>query len=165
MEILNWTIEEVQRSLPAVPTNADIERVEDLFLSEFGVCPEVCPLEHRFAPGVYMREVVMWDGAFVIGHEHRTEHFNIVLAGEACVLIDGKVKWVHGGDSFVSKPGVRKILMITEETRWATVHANPDDERDIDKIEARTIIKSPTYLRHEQEALLNCAQSSIASLL
>jgi quercetin dioxygenase-like cupin family protein len=165
----HWSIERVKMALPVNPTNEDIESVEWLLLAKFGKQNDLCPLTHRFTPGVYWREIFMPAGAFLIGHEHRTEHFNVILKGCAEVLINGELKWVEEGMNIVSRPGVRKILFIHQDMKWATIHANPDDERDIEKIEARTIIKSRTYLNFEerakQEALVNHAQSSISALL
>src|SRR5690242_10473496 len=79
-------------SLPSAPcicgdqSNAAIERLEAQLLSE----PQLpAPVTHHFAPGVYMREIFMPAGAFVIGHEHRTEHLNVILTGRASVMMDG----------------------------------------------------------------------------
>lgn len=129
----------------ALVSNAFIERVEEnlLHLPQIGM-----PLTHRFAPGVYLREIFMPAGTFVIGHEHKTEHFNIVLTGRARVLVDGVVREVGAGEVFVSKPGVRKVLYILENMRWQTVH--PTDETDISKLEELLIIKSPSFIRSEE---------------
>jgi hypothetical protein len=60
------------------------------------------PLVHRFAPGVYLREVAMRVPVgekflFVIGHKHKTEHFNIVLSGRVRVAqIDEEGRIVDG---------------------------------------------------------------------
>jgi hypothetical protein len=131
-------------------TNREIERLEGALLHLEQV--EV-PLTHRFAPGVYMREVVMPAGAFIIGHEHKTEHLNIVIAGRVSVLMDGKVEHIAAPSTFVSKPGIRKVLYIHEETRWATIH--PTDETDIPALEDMLITKSESFLAHER-ALDDC---------
>lgn len=110
--------------------------------------PVECPLRHLFAPGVYVREVTMPEGAFIIGHAHKTEHFNFVLSGRARVLIDGAVREISAGEVFVSKPGVRKMLLILETMRFATVH--PTEETDIAKLEDIHIVKSPAFLDYEE---------------
>jgi quercetin dioxygenase-like cupin family protein len=115
------------------------------------------PLTHRFAPGLYFREIFMPQGALVIGHEHKTEHFNVVLTGKAMVQIDGKVEIIAAPSVFVSKPGIRKVLYILEDMRWATLH--PTDETDIAKLEDLLIIKSPVWqaAHDELHALVNFA--------
>jgi hypothetical protein len=106
------------------------------------------PLKHQFAPGVYFREILMPAGTFVVGHEHKTDHFNVILTGRARVLIDGVVEELAAPAVFRSGPGVRKVLYILEDMRWATIH--PTQETDVDKLEAELIVKSPTFLRQKE---------------
>ena len=112
------------------------------------VLPQVdVPLTHRFAPGIYMREVVMPAGSFIIGHKHKTEHFNVVTKGRALVRMDDSVEEIVAPCVFVSGAGVRKILLIVEEMTWATVH--PTTETDQAKLDELLIEKSETFLDHE----------------
>lgn len=122
-----------------------IEQVEKRLLQ----FPQVqTPLTHRFAPHVYWREIEMPAGCIVIGHRHKTEHFNVVLTGRARVMMDGVVEEIVAPTVFVSKPGVRKVLYILETMRWATVH--PTDETDQDRLVDELVIKSETYLQHHK---------------
>jgi hypothetical protein len=120
-------------------------------------------LTHSFGPGVYMREILMLKDTMLIGHEHKLEHFNIVLSGKALVLMDGKVEEIVGPCYFKSGPGVRKVLYILEDMRWMTVHPNVDDERDIEKLEERQVRKSETFLQFDElmaaQKLQLCAES------
>ena len=64
---------------PAAPfTEADVERLEAAFLQEQQVD---CPVHHHFGPGVYVREVVLPTGSYIIGHRHNSPHLNIMLEG------------------------------------------------------------------------------------
>ena len=99
----------------------------------------VCPVTHRFQPGVYLREIFMPAGAVVVGNVHRAHHQNIVLTGMADVEIEGERRVIKGGDVFESHAGARKFLKIIEDMRFITLHENPDNERDIDRLEARMI--------------------------
>ena len=101
------------------------------------------------APGVYLREIWMPRGAFIIGHEHRTEHFNIVAKGAALVVVNGHVERMQAPYCLVSCVGVRKILLILEDMVWYTVHPNPQNIRDEDVLEEMMIVKSRTWLDHE----------------
>ena len=103
-----------------------------------------CPVTHTFAPGVYLREIFMPADTIVVGHEHKTEHVNIVLSGRALVTIDGKTEEIVGGDTFVSKAGVQKALLIVEDMLWVTVH--PTEETDLKKLENLLINKSEAYI-------------------
>ena len=126
----------------------DLEKLEGQLLN----LPQVeCPLVHKFANGVYYREIHMPAGAFIIGQQHKTEHFNIILSGRASVLIDGVVQQIKAPDSFISGVGVRKVLFIHEDMRWVTIH--PTDITDVDKLEALLVEKSETFKKHELEKL------------
>jgi hypothetical protein len=127
-------------------TNDRIESVEAKLLA---MPQRECPLMHKFAPGVYMREILMPRGTFIIGHQHNTEHFNIVLSGRAAVMIDGNLHYVEGPCIFVSQPGVRKVLYILEPMRWATVH--PTDLTDLQQLEDTLITKSASFKAFEAD--------------
>lgn len=108
------------------------------------------PLKEVFAPGVYFREVLMPAGSLIIGHQHRTEHLNIISEGAALVSMDGVVQRIEAPCVFVSKPGVRKVLLIERTCRWATVH--PTDTTDPSTLRAELIIESDAFQRHKLEA-------------
>ncbi len=124
--------------------NHRIEQIEEKLLS----LPQVeCPLRHEFSPGVYMRTILMPRGVFVIGHEHKTEHFNIVLRGRAAVMMDGQLHHIQAPSMFISKPGVRKVLYIYEDMEWATCH--PTHLTDLGQLEETLITKSPSFKNYE----------------
>ena len=94
---------------------------------------EDCPVTHGFAPGVYLREIFMPAGTYVIGKEHNTEHFNTILKGSAYVMIDDNVEFMVAPMSFVSHAGCRKVLYIVEDMIWQTIH--PTEETNIEVLE------------------------------
>ena len=108
-------------------------------VNEMSAIPQVdCPLKHYFAPGIYVREIFMPAGSVVIGKIHKTEHFNIIQKG--CVTLhnaDGSKEILTGPLTFVSKPGVQKVLYIHEDTIWSTVHKT--ENKDIESLEAELI--------------------------
>lgn len=138
-------------STVSVSINDQIENLERELLN----LPQLeCPLKHNFAPGVYMREITMPAGSFIIGHEHLTEHFNVVLTGKARVMIDGVIEDLIAPSYFISKPNVRKVLYIVEEMKFATIH--PTDETSVEVLENTLIRKSNSFIKHEEaKALLN----------
>jgi len=128
------------------PIAARIESIE----AELLRLPQVdCPLVHRFAPGVYLREIFMPAGTFIIGQQHKTEHFNIILRGRARVSIDGVVQIIEAPFTFVSHIDVRKVLYIEEDMVWQTVH--PTNETDLGKLEEQLIVKSASYQKHVED--------------
>ena len=133
-----------------VPTTfvRNVEQLEAACLK----MPQVnCPVTNLFAPGIYWREMAIPAGTFAMGHKHKTEHVNVMLSGRVRVLVDGNVEELSAPQVFVSPPGTQKLVLALEDTRWANVHANPDDLRDMDLLEARFIEKSATHLAHHAE--------------
>jgi hypothetical protein len=123
-----------------------IESIEGLLLK----LPQVdTPLNHAFAPGVYLRQITMPKGAFVIGHEHKTEHFNVVLSGHASVYMDGLIQEIKAPAIIKSNSGTRKLLFIHDTMIWATIH--PTEETNLEKLEEELIVKSETFKVHEKE--------------
>ncbi len=123
------------------------DKVEEFESSLFAYEQPICQLSHFFAPGVYLRELTMPADSVIVGHEHKTEHFNIITKGRAMVIQDDvEVLEIKAGDIFVSGPGVRKMLHILEEMTWTTIHVT--EETDMDKLEEELIIKSPTWIKN-----------------
>lgn len=117
------------------------------------------PLTHHFSPGIYLREIFMPAGTVVIGKIHKTEHFNIILAG-ACLIVhgDGRREELRAPYTFVSQAGVQKVLYILEDCLWQTVHANPAEERDVELLEEQLTFPLPAdpleLLSQQQKELL-----------
>jgi hypothetical protein len=97
---------------------------------------------HHFSPGVYVRELFIPKGAILTGKIHRHAHLNIVPRGDISVLTEHGIKRVTGPCTLMSSPGIKRAGYAHEDTIWMTVHANPDDERDLAKLEARFIAPS-----------------------
>lgn len=115
--------------------------------------PQVeCPVVHRFAPGVYLREIHMPAGTMVIGHKHKTEHLNIILQGRCRVIIDGAVVEIEAPHTFISQAGAQKVLNVLEDTIWQTVH--PTDETDVQTLESMLVEPSESKLTHEERKAL-----------
>lgn len=126
-----------------------------VLMREFGTAAQLeCPLKHYFAPGCYIREIFMPADSIVIGKIHRTEHFNIIQKGRVTIIHDDYSRdELKAPVTFVSKPGVQKILYIHEDTVWSTVHLT--NETDIAVLEALLIEPAdyPVFARPEIEEL------------
>jgi quercetin dioxygenase-like cupin family protein len=119
-------------------------------------CLEVrdTPTEHRFSDGVYIRVMECPENCIVVGHLHTTEHENFVLEGSATVIINGQRVDVQAGDIIKSNKNIRKVAFAHQKMRWATVHPNPDNERNIEILEARTLDKKAAEAVYEDEISL-----------
>ena len=48
----------------------------------------ICPLEHSFSDGIYVRKIFIPKGVFVVGKIHKHDHPNFLLEGEVSVLTE-----------------------------------------------------------------------------
>ena len=113
-----------------------------------------CPVRHAFAPDVYLREIFMPAGTVVIGHEHKTEHFNVLLKGKCRVIMGDEVHELEAPCTFVSGAGIQKLVNVLEDCIWQTIHSNPDNMQDIEILEDRFVNKVEASLTSEQERKL-----------
>lgn len=121
------------------------------------------PVTHRFAPGVYLREIFMTADSIVIGRIHKTEHFNILLQG-ACYIVhdDGSREELRAPMTFVSKAGAQKVLYVLEDMRWQTVH--PTNETDLEKLEEMFVEPVPEHIA-EQLAITAHSAGDVEKLI
>lgn len=148
----------VSANAQELTTPEDLEILESHMLD----LPQVeCPVVHHFGPGVYIREVTLPQGALAIGHAQRHKHLNIMLTGSvAMVGDDGQIKTLKAPMIFVGKPG-RKFGYVVETCTWQNVYPNPDEERDVDVLEAKWLDKSQTWQTYnvaKQLSLINARQ-------
>ncbi len=104
--------------------------------------PSDVTLNHRFAPGVYIREITMPAGMLIIGKIHRHAHANFISKGKVAVITEGAgYEILEAPMTMISEPGTKRVLVTYEETVWSTIH--PTELTDLDEIEAEVI--APNY--------------------
>jgi len=118
--------------VPDLDQVKQIKRLEECILDNF----EGCEIEwiHRFAPGMYSREMIVEEDTLITGAIHKTEHISVFLEG-AMIVPDGD------GDSImieapmveICQPGAKRVGIALERCRWITFH--PTNEQDIRKCE------------------------------
>jgi hypothetical protein len=100
-----------------------------------------CPLTHKFASGIYVREIFIPKGTCIVGKIHKHDHPNFLMKGEVLVITEQEGKQhLKAPLSMISKAGTKRIVLALEDTVWITVHAT--DETDLEKIEEIVIAKS-----------------------
>lgn len=109
--------------------------------------PQVkCEVFHRFAPGIYVREVSVPAGTLAVGHWQKTEHLNIMLKGRVTVLNDdGTTSELVAPMIFVGQPG-RKVGYIHEDMVWQNVYATT--ETDVERLEEMYLDKDAVWDEH-----------------
>jgi hypothetical protein len=111
-----------------------------------GPTVEIEPV-HRFAPGLYVRELTVPAGCVIVGKVHKHESVNILVKGSALLACDGRVEKVSAPLTFVSGPGRQKAAYVLEDMTWINVH--PTQETDLVKIEAEFIEKDEGFEAHK----------------
>lgn len=109
---------------------------------------------HYFPKGLYCREITIPAGVVLTGKVHAGEQFNIVSAGRITVWTGEQMQTVSAPFSTVSPPGIKRVGFAHIETVWTTIHPNPDDETDLEILEARYIVSAGVILPEAMAAEL-----------
>ena len=96
------------------------------------------PVQHHFAPGVYMRQMNAKGGTLVVSKMHRTEHMNILLKGSLTIATENGIELMVAPCVLKSMPGTKRIGYFHEDSSWITVH--PTEETDLSEIEKQVIV-------------------------
>jgi hypothetical protein len=105
---------------------------------------DLCPLKHTFADGIYVREIWIPKGTVLTGKIHKHAHPNVLLHGEVLVVTEaGGREHLTAPRSMISQPGTKRAVVALEDTVWITLHANPDNTRDLAVLEEQII--APDY--------------------
>ena len=108
-----------------------------------GLSEKDFPLKETFTDGVYIREMYIPADSVIVGKIHRHAHLNYILFGTVTVLTKDGLETLTGPCSMISTAGTKRALYSHTDTIWTTVHANPTEERDPEKLEA--LIIAPSY--------------------
>ncbi len=114
------TVRDVQQQLSESPNQIDV------------------PVQHHFAPGVYMRQMDAAAGTLVVSKMHRTEHMNILLKGSLTVATEDGIQLMTAPCVLKSMPGTKRIGYFHEDSSWITIH--PTSDTDLEKIEQQVIV-------------------------
>jgi len=93
------------------------------------------PIKHNFSDQLYMREMKMKAGTFVVSAMHHTDHFWFLMTGKILVTTDGETI-EHVAPCFEkSIKGAKRLIVCTEDCVFINVHKNPSNTQDLKKIE------------------------------
>ena len=120
---------------PAEASMEQVDAVEAMILAHPQI--EIIPV-HRFAKGLYAREITIPAGSLITGKLHTTQHLNIISEGRISVYSPGEpVRHITAPYTFIAEPGARRLAYTHERTVWTTIHAT--EETDITRLEATLI--------------------------
>jgi len=93
------------------------------------------PIKHNFSDQLYMREMKMKAGTFVVSAMHHTDHFWFLMTGKILVTTDGETI-EHVAPCFEkSIKGAKRLIVCTEDCVFINVHKNPSNTQDLEEIE------------------------------
>ena len=104
-----------------VDTPARLERLVEA-MQQHGMTAEF-PINHFFIGRLYVREILIPEGAFAIGELQREGHVNVIARGEISMLNDdGSFTRFCAPFTCIGSPGVRKCGFAHSDVVWTTVH-------------------------------------------
>lgn len=133
----------------AVVTREAIHRFEaELFKLPTQITLRV---DHHFTRGVYVRTMYIPGGVALAGHIHRFPCISIVQKGDIIVATEqhGAVR-LKAPTTLETPAGIKRVGYAIEDTIFTTVHANPTDDKDVERLEAFLIAPDYTLLENEQ---------------
>lgn len=126
------------------PSRKSVERLE----AHLRQLPQVeIKTEHKFVPGLYIRQVTFPADTYIVGEACKFEHLSVMVRGHMVALADGAMRVLKGYNEWLAPAGVKRAGTAIEETVWFTVHPNPTDERDINKLEEMLFENASTLQR------------------
>jgi hypothetical protein len=109
------------------------DRLDQLEAAMLSIPQSRCPVNHLFTPGIYMRQIFMAAGKYIMSYIHRTDHPYIITQGIAWVKVnDNKWNKLEAPYYGVTKAGTRRVLYIENDCVWTTIHAT--DKTNVEDI-------------------------------
>lgn len=134
------------------PVQVQLAAREKIFAleDELRAYPQVeLPLVHRFAKGLYAREMFLPKGTIAVGKIHRHECITIVSQGDITLLTESGRQRFKAPYTAVSPAGTKRVALAHEDTILTTIHAT--DETDLEKLEDELILKNYDALPTQEE--------------
>lgn len=123
------------RRSPMKVSLKDIQRLQ----GQLSTLPQLdVPPVHRFADGVYSRELLMPKGSLWVSKIHKKQHFAVMVYGDTTVYTEREGKQrLTGYHLMRTEPGTKRALYMHEDTLWVTFH--PTQNTDLVEIEREII--------------------------
>ena len=100
--------------------------------------PEL-PIKHDFADQLYLRQMTMQEGQFVVGAIHNHKHIWFLMKGKITVNDNGEIIDHIAPCYMVSEPGSQRIIYAHEHSIFVNVHKNLSNNKDIKSLEEELV--------------------------
>lgn len=128
----------------------------------------LCPLEHSFSDGIYVRQISIPQGMMIVGKLHKHAHPNFLLKGEVMVVTEEGESYLQAPCSMISKAGTKRALYAITDLVWTTIHHNPTNTQDLEELEKIVIAGSFKELgafQVSQKRVINRAKKMLIKIL
>lgn len=127
------------------------EKVWALQRSMLGLPQPECPVVHRFAPGLYAREISIAKGVTVVGAVHRTDNLVVLSKGRILAVTASGAEVFTAPHTFMCNAGQKNAVHALEDAVWTNFF--PTTETDLDRlVEQLTFSKASELLGGDENA-------------
>jgi hypothetical protein len=106
-------------------------------------------LAHHFSDGLYLRQANILAGTLFTTPYYREECFLTVLTGRIIVVTECGAQSITAPYYTKTSVGTKRVIFALDDVEAFSVHPNPDNEHDIDKLSARIYTDSCASLSEE----------------
>ena len=100
------------------------------------------PIKHSFAEGLYIRELTVPADTLTVTKIHKYSHVTVLMRGTIYVVEETMIRKLEAPAIFITQAGTKRAIYHKTEVVISTIHGNPDNEEDVEKIESRIIAKT-----------------------
>ena len=96
------------------------------------------PIDHNFAPGLYVRTITVPAGATLVGRVHATDHIFIISSGDMTLVTERGRQRVQAPFQAIGRAGIKRVGYAHSDTVCTNIHIPA--ETDLDRLEAALIV-------------------------
>tara|TARA_R100001463_G_scaffold49583_1_gene99397 strand:+ start:14802 stop:15296 length:495 start_codon:yes stop_codon:yes gene_type:complete len=129
-------VEELENYLTSVADGVDIVASNGKEL----IYPDMWEYKHSFPEGVYIREMRMKKGQVGFSAIHKHSYGFFLLSGLLASSKEDGIEEFVAPCYVISPQGAKRIVYAIEDCVIVTVHANPTNTQDLDKLAKMNVV-------------------------
>ena len=147
-------LEKIFDNVPAKSWKNKVKKIEDYLTSVADgvdivvgngselIYPDMWEYKHSFPEGVYIREMKMKKGQLGFSAIHKRSYGFFLLSGLLASSKEDGVEEFVAPCYIISPQGAKRIVYAIEDCVIVTVHANPTNTQDLDKLAKMNVVFS-----------------------
>ena len=97
--------------------------------------PSFVEYKHRFTKELYIREMYCPKNSICFSVIHKKSNVLFLLSGKIAISSENGIEELTGPTYVLTEPGIKRVILGLEDVVVVTVHPNPDNIKDLEKIE------------------------------